>query len=279
MNYYEHHIGDYDQATAHLSAVEDGIYSRLIRRYMATERPLPGDLKAVQRLVRAHSRDEKTAVATVLAEFFSLKDGEYFQHRCDEEIARFQEKSRKAKNSADSRWNKGKQLSEQEQNDDANAYANAQRTHMQTDMLGGCEGNAPRARPQSPDTSLNKEPYGSVGRAPTCPFDEVIAVYHDVLPELPRVRLQTAKRKTAIGKMWRWVLTSRKGDGTRRAETPEQALAWLRDYFGRARENDFLMGRGFKAPGHEGWKCDLDFLLTERGMSHVIEKTTTRAAA
>ena len=31
MNYYEHHIGDYAEATAHLTFVEDAAYSRLIR--------------------------------------------------------------------------------------------------------------------------------------------------------------------------------------------------------------------------------------------------------
>ena len=33
MNYYSHNIGDYAQATLHLSLVEDAIYSRLLRRY------------------------------------------------------------------------------------------------------------------------------------------------------------------------------------------------------------------------------------------------------
>ena len=46
MNYYEHHIGDYAQATAHLTFVEDAAYSRLIRKYYAEERPLPADLAA-----------------------------------------------------------------------------------------------------------------------------------------------------------------------------------------------------------------------------------------
>ncbi|MCQ9378824.1 YdaU family protein [Methyloversatilis sp. XJ19-49] len=91
MNYYEHHIGDYDQATAHLTACEDGIYSRLIRWYMASESPLPADIKLIQRRVRAHSREEKSAVQTILDEFFELTDDGYRQHRCDEEIDRYLE--------------------------------------------------------------------------------------------------------------------------------------------------------------------------------------------
>jgi len=91
VNFFEHHIGDYDQATAHLTACEDGIYSRLIRWYYASEAPLPTDLQAIQRRVRAHSRDEKAAVKTILAEFFELRDDGYHQHRCDETLAAYRE--------------------------------------------------------------------------------------------------------------------------------------------------------------------------------------------
>lgn len=93
MNYYEHHIGDYAEATAHLSFVEDAAYSRLIRKYYATEKALPGDLKSVQRLVAARSKEERDAVASVLAEFFDLRDDGWHQPRCDIEITRFQDKA------------------------------------------------------------------------------------------------------------------------------------------------------------------------------------------
>lgn len=92
MNFYDHHIGDYDQATSHLTACEDGIYSRLIRWYYASEAPLPADIKAIERRVRAHSRDERAAVRTVLEEFFELQDDGYHQARCDEVIAEYRAK-------------------------------------------------------------------------------------------------------------------------------------------------------------------------------------------
>lgn len=87
MNFYKHHIGDYAQATAHLTFIEDAAYSRLIRKYYAEERPLPADLKQVQRLVGARSREEREAVETVLAEFFTLDEDGWHQARCDAEIA------------------------------------------------------------------------------------------------------------------------------------------------------------------------------------------------
>jgi uncharacterized protein YdaU (DUF1376 family) len=90
LNYFEHHIGDYDEATAHLTACEDGIYSRLLRKYYATEKPLERDTDKLKRLVRARNREEKIAVDTVLAEFFSLADDGWHQEKCDEIIAAYQ---------------------------------------------------------------------------------------------------------------------------------------------------------------------------------------------
>jgi len=108
---------------------------------------------------------------------------------------------------------------------------------------------------------------------PPCQTQAVVDVFHEKLPELPRVKLLNAGRKRAIGTLWRWVLTSKKSDGTPRATGPNEALIWLGEYFGRARDNDFLMGRIARAGPHAGWRCDFDFLLTEKGMKHVIEKT------
>lgn len=92
MNYYEHHLGDYVEATAHLTFVEDAAYARLIRKYYATERPIPSDPKAAARLIGARTRVEKLAVQAVLSEFFLLDDDGWHNSRCDEEIARYHEK-------------------------------------------------------------------------------------------------------------------------------------------------------------------------------------------
>jgi uncharacterized protein YdaU (DUF1376 family) len=90
VNFYEHHINDYDEATAHLTAVEDGIYSRMIRKYFAKEQPLTGDVPALQRLMRARNDEEKQAVVDILAEFFTLEeDGCYHQKTCDEVLATY----------------------------------------------------------------------------------------------------------------------------------------------------------------------------------------------
>lgn len=149
MNYYEHHIGDFLKKTVHLTAVEEGIYRRLLDRYYTTEAPLPADLRECCKLARASTKPERDAVKAVLTDFFQLQDDGYHQRRADEEIARFKDKQAKAKRSAEARWSAHRPQSE----GNANAYANASPDSMRTH----CEGNAPRARPHTPDTS-NQSP-------------------------------------------------------------------------------------------------------------------------
>lgn len=86
MNYFKHHIGDYDADTAHLTWLEDMAYTRLMRLYYRREQPIPEEINQACRLVRATSKQEREAVALVLEEFFTLADDGWHNKRCDEEI-------------------------------------------------------------------------------------------------------------------------------------------------------------------------------------------------
>jgi len=154
INYYEHHIGDYAQATAHLSFVEDAAYSRLIRKYYAEEKPLPADLKAVQRLVGARTKEERQAVSDILDEFFELEADGWHNKRCDAEIARYRGKQDKARASAEARWSKRnapamRTHAETDANASTGNDANAMRTHSETD--------ADAMRTHEPVSSENKK--------------------------------------------------------------------------------------------------------------------------
>lgn len=145
MNYYEHHLGDYDGATAHLSWLEDCAYRRLICLYYRNEGPVPADIKQACRLVRASSKPERDAVQQVLSEFFELQADGWHHKRCDEEVTKYKEKSQKARESVSKRW----------ANRDANAVRSdyERNTNVDTNVLPTHnEGNTPRARPQTPDT-------------------------------------------------------------------------------------------------------------------------------
>lgn len=108
---------------------------------------------------------------------------------------------------------------------------------------------------------------------PRCPHEQIVDLYREVLPELPQVRILGNDRKRALQKFWEWVLTSKKSNGDRRATNTGEALDWIRAYFERARANDFVMGRTARGAGHESWEADLEYLLSEKGMKQVIEKT------
>ena len=272
MNYYPFHIGDYLSATRHLSWAEDAAYRRLLDTYYTTEKRLPLDLRAVCRLVLATTDEQREAVRVVLDEFFEQTPEGWKNSRADTEIDAMRGKQQKQRDKANKRWHK--QVTEP-------GNASAMPQHEVNDAAASkTDADAMPPTPTPTPTPVLIEPNGSVGsadRLPRCDTQSVVDLYHDTLPELPRVRLMTDGRRKAISAFWRFVLTSKKSDGSPRATNADEAMGWISGYFARARDNDFLMGRGHKAPGHEGWQCDFDFLLTEKGKKHVIEKTREAA--
>jgi len=255
MNYFPFHVGDYMAHTAHLEPLEDLAYRRLLDLYYLRESPLPADVAELARLIRLRSSVQE--IEAVLGEFFSLTDEGWSHVRCDAEISKMQDKQQKARASAQASVNA--------------RSANAQRT------LSIRSTDAELPTPTPTPTPIEEEANASVGKLPTCPQQKLIDLYHEHLPELPAVRLINDSRKRALSSFWRWVLTSKKSDGQPRAQDHDQAMAWIGEYFLRVRQNAFLMGQDSRKQGHESWQCDLDFLLTDKGKKHVIEKTREAA--
>ncbi len=90
MNHYPHHIGDFNNATRHLTRVERSLYRDLLELYYDTEQPLNGDTAKLARRVIAVTDEERTALDVVLEEFFVLQDDGWHNTRCDAEIAKYQ---------------------------------------------------------------------------------------------------------------------------------------------------------------------------------------------
>lgn len=102
MNYYPHHIGDYAKDTRALTQAEHGAYRLLIDEAYSSENGVDAD--EVYAISCAHTPSEKKNTDRVLAKFFVLKDGRYYQKRIDSEVAKYQEKSAKASASAKQKW-------------------------------------------------------------------------------------------------------------------------------------------------------------------------------
>ena len=119
------------------------------------------------------------------------------------------------------------------------------------------------------DTEKATEPKGSVvpGKPATiCPHAEIIALYHEILPSLARVREWTDARQALLRKRW-----SEKSE--------RQSLDWWRDLFTYVATSDFLMGR-VESRGGSPFECDLEWLVKPRNLVKVIEgKYENRRAA
>ena len=92
MNHYPHHIGDFNNATRHLTFVERALYRELLDLYYDTEQPLNPDFDRLARRVLATSDDLRTALQVLLDEFFTLQDDGWHNERCDIEIASYLKK-------------------------------------------------------------------------------------------------------------------------------------------------------------------------------------------
>ena len=117
MHYYQFNIGDYKSHTDHLDPLEDIAFRRMMDWSYLHEKQLPLDIKEVARLIRMRTHDE--CIAYVLSEFFEVTDIGYVNKRIAKEIAKYNEKSEKAKKSAQARWKN--KAPENASLDDANA--------------------------------------------------------------------------------------------------------------------------------------------------------------
>ncbi len=83
------------------------------------------------------------------------------------------------------------------------------------------------------------------------PYDEIVNVYHEVLPELPSVHVLTDKRRKHINATWQKSIKAR-------------SLEWWREYFEHVSGIPFLLGS-------KGWKADFEFLTNFNNIVKVIE--------
>lgn len=99
MNHYPHHIGDFNNATRHLTRLERSIYRDLLDRYYDTEQSLSGDSKHLCHKIMARSTEEVTAVEQVLNEFFTFVENRWYNAKCEEILTKYKS-TREAKTAA-----------------------------------------------------------------------------------------------------------------------------------------------------------------------------------
>ncbi|MBC7602780.1 MAG: YdaU family protein [Ramlibacter sp.] len=277
MNYYKRHIGDYAAATRHLSLLEHGVYGMLLDVYYTSEKQLPLDLRAVQRLVGAKSDDEREAVQIVLTEFFEQTPDGWRQTRCDEEIHHKQAKSEtnqvigrlggRPKEITDSVIPESQTIPKETETDSDG---------FQSDKPNGTQANShkPIANRDSPDGESVADKS-----APHCPHLEILALFGERLPELPQPKpeLWDGRNAENMRARWRWVLNAKYRTGARAgqryASNRVEALDWFDRFFRYVAGSDFLMGR------RGDFTCSLQWLMKAGNFDKVVQGNYENKAA
>lgn len=247
MNYYKRHLGDYSRDAGHLSMLEHGAYTMLLDRYYTSEKPIPkGD---VYRITRARSKPEKEATDVVLSEFFILDDAGYRNRRADEELNRYASQ-RETNRETGKKGGRPKKESKQEPN--GNRFGFESDTETEPNNNPNPESIIHETTTvvslHSPNGELSP---ASAAAVPPCPAKQIIAAYHDELPELPAIREFPEAAAKAMRVRWR--------------ENPERrSVDWWRDWFRYVKQSDFLMGRA------TDFQADLIWLVTAKNFAKVM---------
>jgi uncharacterized phage protein (TIGR02220 family) len=83
---------------------QDGAYRRMIDLYYSDEKPLPVDRVDLYGSLRCRDKADNDAVEHCLRKFFTENPDGFHHNRCDEEVAKYREKSAKASAAAAVRW-------------------------------------------------------------------------------------------------------------------------------------------------------------------------------
>jgi hypothetical protein len=100
-------------------------------------------------------------------------------------------------------------------------------------------------------------------KAPNCPSQEIVDLYHKHLPMLPRVEVLNDSRRRALSARWKDVINDQEINTA--ADSRQAAIEWFVWYFERVASSRFLTGKA------KDWRADFDFLLSPMKFAKVVE--------
>lgn len=143
--------------------------------------------------------------------------------------------------------------------------------------FGDTIGGAPKDSPKPPigDGSTASSSSSSSGQGqgpdgpPDCPQEKIIALYHELLPECPRVLDWNDARRGQLRQRWR---DKAKPNGvTQGYTTAEGGIEWWRKFLTYVSESRFLTGKADPRPGREPFVADLEWITKSANFTHIIE--------
>lgn len=162
-------------------------------------------------------------------------DGLIYHPVIVEQVQRFQQHNRKEAARV-AKWRESKQQS--------NASVTRNK-HVSTTPEPEPE---PDIRDMSNDISCRQK-LSVDANLPVCPHKKIIALYHEQLPMLRKVRTWTGERPKILGRLWK--------------QHPD--LDWFAGYFAYVAESEFLTGKA------SDFQADLEWLLRPRNFQKINE--------
>ncbi len=215
MHYYSHHIGDFIRDTSRLTDSQCMAYMRLMWLYYESEEPLPQNTE----LLAFKIGSDFNTVDMLLQCYFYANALRWHHKRIDSELLTYKTKSKKASDSAKSRWN----------------HANALQTQ--------CEGNAN----QEPITNNHKpiviKKEKTTSGAIACPPDVDKSVFADFL------QIRKAKRSP----LTQTALDGLKREASKAGITLEDALRVCITRGWQGFNADWVKDTPVKATAHTGF--------------------------
>ncbi|WP_369146725.1 hypothetical protein [Burkholderia pseudomallei] len=156
---------------------------------------------------------------------------------------------------------KGKEGKGKEGNEEANASVDSGAPAPVVDLLGAAVANA----------------GDSESAALHCPIARIVKVYHDLMPDNPRVKVLNDKRKRAIAARWREA--SKLDCKPFGYSTVEAGLNAWRAFFTVCAQSEFLTGKARAQPGKPPFIADIDFLMSPEAFAKCLENKYHRDAA
>ena len=124
---------------------------------------------------------------------------------------------------------------------------------VQVELLSGMEEER-----KGKEIEVSKDTRQRQALTPSAPIQEIVDLYNEKLPMLPRVTVVNDSRKRAISARWREVVTTDKLDR-------EKGLEFFNWYFDMIGQSKFLTGKA------KNWKADIDFLFNPSKFPRIIE--------
>ena len=115
-----------------------------------------------------------------------------------------------------------------------------------------------------PEENKPSESKSGKSVCPPCPHEQILAAYHEALPELPRVKVWDGARKSHLQARWRERWKAGK------YATQSDGMAYWERLFRHVRTCDWLMGR---VTGRDGrtFKASLGWIIRPENFAKLIE--------